>query len=130
MIETEGLPAGFKKLTERFTTIAFRSQRSAKVQLPPPPPLINPVVEEANQMAEAARAPLTRKKILPWLRAQRKLAAKAVRQTGMVGGAPTQYAVGYEAALNDVIEKFVAWAETSAPEVETRPMRSLEGVSK
>ncbi len=130
MIETKGMPEGFKKLTERFTGIAFRSQRLAKVVEIPPPPLVNPVVEEANRMAEAARAPLTRKMILPWLRAQRKLAAKAVRQTGMVGGAPTQYAVGYEAALNDVIEKFVTWAETSTSEVETRPMRPLEGVSK
>jgi len=130
MIETLELPANFKKLTERFSGMAYRSQRQAKVQPVAPVPTVDPVVTEANQMAEAARAPLTRKKILPWMRAQRKLAAKAVRQTGMVGGAPTQYAVGYEAALNDVIEKFVMWAETSTSEVETRPMRSLEGVSK
>jgi len=130
MIENAMLPEGFKKLTERFTGIAFRSQRAAKVQMPRPKPTIDPVAEEASRMAEAARAPLTRKRILPWIRAQRKLAAMAIRQTGMMGGAATTYAVGYEAALNDVIEKFVGWAETSAPEVETRPMRPLEGVSK
>jgi len=115
------------RLMNRFDSLAYRTMRSQKVKPASVLPAIDPAVEEQNHMAEFTRAPQTRKRWLPWLRAQHRLAAAAVRQTGMTGGAATQFAVGYEAALNDLIEKIERWGQ-AVPEIdETRSMRPLEG---
>jgi len=118
------------KLMNRFDTLAYRTVRRQQVKPEPERPPVDPAVEEQDQMAEFARAPQTRKKLIPWLQAQQKLAAGGVRQTAMTGGASTQFAVGYEAALNDLLEKFEVWSQTTSDRDETRSMRPLEGVSQ
>ncbi len=118
------------QLLNRFETLAYRTMRRHKIQVAPPRPPVDPMVEETERMGEFARASLTKKRWLPWVDAQRAQAAQAVRHAASVGGAGTQFAAGYEAALHDMIEKLRVWGQLPAPDVETRPMRSLEGVSK
>lgn len=118
------------KLINRFESLAYRTMRRQRVVEEPAKSPVDPSIAEKDHMGEFARANMTKARLVPWLRAQQKEAAAAVRSTGMIGGASTQFAVGYEAALNDVIDKLETWAELPKSEPETRSMRPLEGVSK
>ena len=125
------MPSATDNLISRFESLAYRTMRRQRVvdstdAMPP----VDLTVVEKDHMAEFARSNMTKTRWVPWLQAQQKQAAAAVRATGMIGGASTQFAVGYEAAFSDLLDKLNAWAETPEPEVETRSMRPLEGVSK